>query len=103
LFYPEEPQVGKRKDEAEWTRLAEDWKPSLMLMAWAKMKRADLSASQIEDEIENFLEYWINKPGKAGEKKDWDRAFQTWIRKATIRYKPKNYHNYTSNNDGVVL
>lgn len=28
----------------------------------------------------DFCQYWWNKPGKAGEKLDWDMAWQTWCR-----------------------
>lgn len=100
--------MGKRKDETAWHRLPEDWQPSAELIAWAKAKRPDMTLSQLEDEAENFREYWHNKRGKEGEKKDWDRAFQTWIRNARTRYtpgqpRPPYRPQYNRPDGGVVL
>lgn len=95
--------MGKRKDETAWTRLPEDWQPSAELMQWAIGKRPDMTRTDIQDEVENFKEYWDNKRGKAGEKKDWDRAFQTWMRNTRQRYKPRFQQQHNSSGGGVVL
>jgi hypothetical protein len=69
----------------QFSRLPDDWNPSPELMIWAQIKRPDLTLPAIEDEVENFKEFWFNARGKHAEKKDWDRAFQTWIRRAANR------------------
>lgn len=70
-----------------WYRLPEDWTPTPELLDWAQKKRPDLYHSEVLDEVENFTEFWHNKQGKEAEKKDWDRAFQTWIRKCNVRFR----------------
>ena len=79
-----------RKEEAGWSRLPDEWTPSPELLNWAVLKRPDLSLEEIKDQAEIFTEHWQNKRDNA-EKKDWNRAFQTWIRRATAPRRPYNY------------
>lgn len=93
--------MGKRKEDSAWSRLPDDWKPSAHLLAWATEKRPDLTPSEIQDETENFLEFWTNTQGTKAEKRDWDRAFQTWMRKANVRFRRAGYQ--PPSNGGLVV
>jgi len=64
------------------TRLPEDWQPDDALVQWARKTRPDIL---LDDEIENFKDYWIAKTGSGATKLDWNRTFKGWIRKVWAR------------------
>lgn len=88
------------KQDTGWSRLPQDWQPSAELMEWARGKRTDMTLEEIKDETENFLEFWLNKQGRDAQKKDWNRTYQTWMRRAVTRRRP-GYR--PPDNGGVVL
>jgi hypothetical protein len=52
------------------------------MLAYAREHGPDVDVTR---EIQNFVDYWVAKPGKDGVKLDWDRTWQRWIRTAQER------------------
>lgn len=65
---------------ARGTRLNPDWKPCAALHQWADAQ--GFSPSDIDGQLERFIDYWVAKPGGAGRKTDWSRTFRNWLRRS---------------------
>ena len=57
--------------------MAEDWKPSPALLAWAVVNAPSVEPLR---ETEKFVDYWIATPGSRGVKSDWDATWRNWMR-----------------------
>lgn len=77
----------ERKKPARGTRLPPDWWPNADLLAYAAER--GWSGARLNDEIENFRDYWHAAPGSKGVKADWNATFRTWIRKARSYDRPQ--------------
>ncbi len=69
------------------SRLPADWAPSEADIDYARKR--GFPDNQISDIAANFSEYWTNANPRNAQKRDWTRAWQTWVRKETPR-KPVN-------------
>lgn len=76
-----EPSEGKTV-KTKGTRLPEDWKPAAGEIAYAKEHAPSID---VERTVEDFVDYWVSKPGQGGVKLDWSRTWQTWVRRAHDR------------------
>jgi hypothetical protein len=65
------------------TRLPEDFKPDDALRAWYRDRIGNAVDGLLEHE--KFMNFWLSKPGKAGEKLDWRRTWQNWMLEALAR------------------
>jgi hypothetical protein len=74
---PSAKKTTRKKPKTKGTRLSKEWRPSVKLLEWAANKREDLD---LEDTVENFIDYWISKTGQAATKLDWDATFRSWVR-----------------------
>lgn len=52
------------------------------MRTWAIDRVPDLD---VMAETENFIDWWHQKPGKAGEKLDWVATWRVWMRRAAQR------------------
>lgn len=62
------------------TRLSEDWQPERTPGNIAAEEGR--SRDWLCDQLELFRNYWLAKTGKDAVKLDWNRTWQTWIRRA---------------------
>jgi len=69
---------GKKPVSPKASRIAPDWQPDEVLMAWAKAERSDL---HLPTTIASFRDYWIGKSGKDATKADWSATFRNWVRR----------------------
>lgn len=76
------PKSGRAK---RVSRLPDDWNPSEADRQYAA--KHGYSAAETEHIAANFHEHWTNKSSKACLKRDWSRAWQTWVRNET-EYRP---------------
>lgn len=67
---PHRRQKGKEMGAAG-TRLPPDWEPTPDLIAYCRRQGIDPSKA-----VEEFVNYWLTVPGKAGMKLDWGPAFK---------------------------
>jgi hypothetical protein len=73
------------------SRLPEDWTPNEEQITYAQQK--GMTDEQIERTAADFADYWIAKPGKDGQKADWDRTWQRWVRTEVDRGGPARLGN----------
>ncbi len=71
----------RKEKDARATRLDENWCPRIEDYDWAAEQGYDKLVS-ISIETEKFIDYWCDKPGKAGRKLSWWRTWRNWIRNA---------------------
>ena len=69
---------GKKPVSPKASRIAPDWQPDEVLMAWAKAERSDL---HLATTVASFRDYWIGKSGKDATKTDWSATFRNWVRR----------------------
>ena len=60
------------------TRLPADWRPSEEDRGWATQQ--GLTATEITNESDRFIDYWIAKPGEKGCKLNWSATWRNWCR-----------------------
>lgn len=85
--YLRESRTADAERPPKATRLPPDWQPSEADVDYARKR--GFPDSQISDIAANFSEYWQNSNPRNAQKRDWTRAWQTWVRKETPR-KPVN-------------
>jgi DNA-binding transcriptional regulator YhcF (GntR family) len=74
----ETPNKTEKKERVRGARIKEDWKPDES----TRQKCIGISDEEfVDEEVQNFIDHWIEVPGQRGIKKSWERAFQTWIRR----------------------
>lgn len=69
------PQKTSLREQS--SRLNPDWSPGEELKAWVRKRRQDLD---LQETVDSFRDYWVAKPGAAGQKLDWDATFRNWVR-----------------------
>ena len=74
-----------KKSSSKATRLANDWQPDEVLMAWAKSERPDLN---LKLTVETFRDYWCARAGKDATKADWSATFRNWVRREKAQAMP---------------
>ena len=74
-----------KKSSSKATRLATDWQPDEVLMAWAKSERPDLN---LKLTVETFRDYWCARAGKDATKADWSATFRNWVRREKAQAMP---------------
>lgn len=74
--------VAKKGSSPKGSRLKEDWKPSQEDLAYTAESAPSVN---VNVEVENFVDYWVSKPGQGGVKLDWSRTWKTWVRRAHQR------------------
>lgn len=67
------------KEEKRASRIKADWMPSQEIIDTLKAEYPNLD---YRAEHQNFIDYWIAKPGQAALKLDWDATWRRWMRKA---------------------
>jgi biotin operon repressor len=73
---------------AKACRLPGDWQPKVSHYALAK--ELGFSSEDVDDEANTFRDHWWASDGQNARKRDWDRAFNNWLRKAKqFGRKPK--------------
>lgn len=77
---------GKSNTTNRGTRIDPSFAVTDELRVWAAVKAPNVD---LEFETEQFIDYWIAKPGAIACKLDWDRTWQTWIRKAQKTSAPR--------------
>jgi DNA-binding transcriptional ArsR family regulator len=65
---------------ARATRLPDDWCPKLTHYDLAK--KLGLTAQQVDYEADKFRDHFASAGGQNARKRDWDRTFNNWLRKA---------------------
>jgi hypothetical protein len=92
LFSTSSTAAGARKKPAARpTRLAEDWRPSADLLAWAADRTPLVDLSR---ETERFVNYWVSR-GKP--MVSWDAAWRNWMLKAADEDKGSGRYGGTWN------
>lgn len=64
------------------TRIPEGFTVTEEMRTWAMDRVPELD---VMAETENFIDWWHQKPGKAGEKLDWVATWRVWMRRAAER------------------
>lgn len=77
--HPAPPSKPKRAPPSAF-RLPDDWSPKLT--HYDLGKSLGLTAQQVDYEADKFRDYWHAAGGQNARKRDWDRAFNNWVRKA---------------------
>lgn len=75
---PFKKSVAQQRSDARGCRISKDWQPSSELMQYAAHKAPSVN---VDRETENFVDYWVSKPGSGGVKLDWDATWRTWMRR----------------------
>lgn len=78
LIITEKLSTGK-EDAKQSTRLREDWFLPNTWGDWALKQGFDRKT--IEEQAEQFKDYWIAKAGKDARKIDWYATWRVWMRK----------------------
>lgn len=73
-----EPSEGKKGSSERGTRLPEDWQPGPGEVAYAREHAPSIDIART---VEDFVDYWVSKPGAAGRKTAWTRTWQGWVRR----------------------
>lgn len=60
------------------TRIKPDWMPTKAVIDTIKTEYPNLD---LRAEHNNFVDYWISRPGKQALKLDWDATWRIWMRK----------------------
>lgn len=55
--------------------LPEEW------LIWTRTERPDWPLPYIRGVADQFLDYWVAKPGKDGTKLDWEATWRNWVRR----------------------
>ena len=67
----------KKSKSNRGSRITEDWQPD----EGTRKRCAEKTSEQfVEEQIQCFIDYWIDITGQRGIKLAWDRAFHNWIR-----------------------
>lgn len=69
------------------TKISSDYQPNESLKAWAK---ATHPQTDIDQETEKFVDYWLGIGGARGRKLDWDATWRNWIRNSNKYSKSKS-------------
>jgi hypothetical protein len=72
---------AKPKSEARGSRLSDDWKPSEAAINFCRVELG-ASADILNREYAAFMDWGLSAVGPASRKRNWDRAFLNWIRRA---------------------
>ena len=75
----EKTGAARKRTTTPATRITEDWQPTKDAV---DKLRDDCPDVNLERETANFVDYWLGKPGKAGEKQDWLATWRKWMRTA---------------------
>lgn len=75
----EEIFSGSRNGHKRASRMSKDWNPSKSVEDFCFLECPDLDFA---NELSNFRDHWVAKPGKAGLKLDWDATLRNWLRRA---------------------
>ena len=67
----------KKSKSNRGSRITEDWRPD---EGTRERCVAKTSEPFVEEQIQCFIDYWIDITGQRGIKLAWDRAFHNWIR-----------------------
>ena len=70
-------QGSEGKKSKRGSRITEDWRPDEGTREKCVAKTSELF---VEEQIQCFIDYWIDITGQRGIKLAWDRAFHNWIR-----------------------
>jgi hypothetical protein len=71
----------KKERKGRGSRIPPEWKPERDLA-----KQLGWSDAQIDQEAENFRDYWLGRAGSGGVKLDWPATWRKWVRSS--RTKP---------------
>lgn len=91
---------GAASDEAatppkKGTRIKADWHPSQSVIDTI---RDEYPGLDLRAEHQNFIDYWLAKPGQAALKLDWDVTWRRWMRKAGKEQSEKRNSGYRNQN-----
>ena len=80
-------QRGEGKKEKRGSRITEDWQPDTKTRKRCEEKT---SGPFVDEQVQRFIDYWIDVPGKRAIKLAWDRAFSNWIANEILwgRFQP---------------
>ncbi|MBX9150036.1 hypothetical protein [Rhodococcus qingshengii] len=76
---PASKPAARKRTATPPTRISEDWQPTREAV---DKLRPDTPDVDLQRETANFVDYWLGKPGKAGEKQDWLATWRKWMRTA---------------------
>lgn len=76
---PASKPAARKRTATPPTRISEDWQPTREAV---DKLRPDTPDVDLQRETANFVDYWLGKPGKAGEKQDWTATWRKWMRTA---------------------
>lgn len=95
------PDGSASKSAKRGTRIPEDFASTLTAeqVMWARSECPDVDGRM---ETENFVDYWISKPGKDGVMLDWGRTWKRWMRTAQQRLNQRRTDRGTSYRDADV-
>ena len=66
----------EKKERARGARIKEDWRPD---ESTRKRCIEKTSKAFVEEQVQRFINHWIDIPDKRAIKLAWDRAFSNWI------------------------
>jgi hypothetical protein len=69
-----------KRDPPQASYIPEDWQPKVS--HYDLGKRYGLTAQEVENEARIFHDHWLAESGQRARKRNWDRAFNTWLRKS---------------------
>lgn len=81
-----EPKEGGTSGPRQGRRLPEGWSPPPHVWDDVSQKCPNVN---LEDEHENFMDYWLSKTGKDATKLDWSRTWRSWMRRSEKWSKQK--------------
>jgi hypothetical protein len=88
-YKDEQPKEHTIEQKTKGARLSPDFAPAADDLAWAGR---EYPAVNLERETEKFKNHWLDKPGAAGVKLAWNRAWRNWIINAEKDYAHGRHH-----------
>lgn len=85
LNHPE-PKGGETSARKQGHRLPENWTPPKDVWDDVAQKCPNVD---LNEEHENFTDYWLSKTGKDATKLDWSRTWRSWMRRSEKWAKQK--------------
>jgi hypothetical protein len=89
----ETEREGESKSNLRAYRIPEDWQPDEESLKFMQSERPDLNSTHV---IFKFKSYWIEKHGRDGLKKDWQRTFKNWVLNEKHSAKPASQKTDTA-------
>lgn len=78
-------RTNKKIESSNGSRIPTDFSLTPELRIWATKNAANIT--NLDDEFEQFVDYWRGVPGSRGLKADWSATLRNWLRRRQSDYE----------------